>query len=241
MPILPLDHPEPFTATLGVMLYPATDGKDPAKARAFAAQYLASAFTHFREAGGIPPYEVLAPILMGAGQPLGDLKERWWRGRATGETFKTLFALANTDPALASWTHAIKIVELTAKSFKAKGARTDLWDAKRRFLSVAHLWAARSIREGQSLLHPEVGYDASVDFQSFLTEAEILRQWGQTWRPPRAKSAPPLPPDVWRVPDKWEPPTRGPEWPKTGVIPSITLPEELLVKLKPSGRPRKHR
>jgi hypothetical protein len=34
---------------------------------------------------------------------------------------------------------------------------------------------------------------------------------------------------------------RPSEWPKTGVIPSITLPEELLVKLKPSGRPRKHR
>jgi hypothetical protein len=25
MPTLPLDHPEPFSATLGVMLYPATD------------------------------------------------------------------------------------------------------------------------------------------------------------------------------------------------------------------------
>ncbi|MGC1348018.1 MAG: hypothetical protein WA863_18420 [Methyloceanibacter sp.] len=37
MPILPLDHPEPFTATLGVMLYPATDEKDPPRAHAFAA------------------------------------------------------------------------------------------------------------------------------------------------------------------------------------------------------------
>jgi hypothetical protein len=31
MPILPLDHSEPFVATLGVMLYPATDEADTLK------------------------------------------------------------------------------------------------------------------------------------------------------------------------------------------------------------------
>jgi hypothetical protein len=130
---------------------------------------------------------------MHAGQPLTDLEERWWGGRATGETFKTFFALANADPALAFWEHAVTIVKLTAKSFNVKGARTKLLQARDRFLPVAHLWAARSIREGQFVQHPEVGYDATADFQSFLTEAEILRQWGQTWRPPRKTSEPPLP------------------------------------------------
>jgi hypothetical protein len=110
--------------------------------------------------------------------------------------FKAFFALANTDPALASWKHAIKIVQSTAKGFKVKGRRTKLLEAKDRFSSVAHLWGARSIREGRSFVDLEVGYDASADFQSFLAEAEILRQWGQTWRPIRAKSEPPLPPDV---------------------------------------------
>jgi hypothetical protein len=124
MPILPLDHPEPFAATLGVMLYPAMDEGDPPKARAYAAQYLARAFRRFQESGGTPPYDVLAPILMDADQPLSDLQERWWGGRATGETFKTFFALANTDPALASWEHAVMIVKLTAKRFNVKGART---------------------------------------------------------------------------------------------------------------------
>jgi hypothetical protein len=38
MPILPLDHPEPSAATLGVMLYP--DEADALKARAYAAQFL---------------------------------------------------------------------------------------------------------------------------------------------------------------------------------------------------------
>ena len=34
MPILPLNHPEPFAAVLGVLLYPATDESDTLKARA---------------------------------------------------------------------------------------------------------------------------------------------------------------------------------------------------------------
>src|SRR5215468_1804658 len=100
------------------------------------------------------------------------------------------------------------------------GARSCL-QAKDRFLSVAHLWAARAIREGKSFQKPEAGYDASVDFQMFLAEAEILRNWGQAWRQPRTTSEPPLSPDVWRVPDGWEPPARQPGWPKTGMIPRL--------------------
>ena len=34
MPILPLDQPEPFAATLGVTLYPGSDEADSTKARA---------------------------------------------------------------------------------------------------------------------------------------------------------------------------------------------------------------
>ena len=239
MPILPLDHPETFSATLGVMLYPATNAPETRKASAFAAQYLAKPVRSLHEAGGTLSYDVLAQIAMDAGPPLTDLKERWWGGRATGEALKTFFVLANTNPALASWNNAIKITQSIAKSFKVKGARTDLWKAKHRFLSVAHLWGAWSIREGRFERRPEVGYDWYADFQSFLTEAEILREWGQTWQPSRAKSEPPLPPDLWRVPDNWEPPARQPGWPKTGMIPYITLPQECLSKLRSTGRPRK--
>jgi hypothetical protein len=173
MPILPLDHPEPSFATLGVMLYPATDEADTLKARAYAAQVLAKAFRRFQEEGGSPPFETLGPIYLDAGEPLDDLEERWWGGRVTGEVFKTLFVLANTEPLLASWKHAIQIVEETAKRNKVKGGRTKLLQAKDRFLSVAHLWAARAIREGKSFQKPEAGYDASVDFQMFLAEAEM--------------------------------------------------------------------
>jgi hypothetical protein len=94
MLILPLDHSEPYFATLGVMLYPAADGADPLKARAYVAQVLARAFSRFREAGGSPPYDVLAPVLLDAGEPLSDLQERWWGGSATGEVFKTILSVA---------------------------------------------------------------------------------------------------------------------------------------------------
>ena len=60
MLILPLDHSEPYFATLGVMLYPAVDDADPPKARAYVAQVLARAFSRLRDAGGSPPYDVLA-------------------------------------------------------------------------------------------------------------------------------------------------------------------------------------
>jgi hypothetical protein len=90
MPFLPLDHPEPFSATLGVMHYPAVDEADPPKARAYAAQLLAAAFKRLLERGGTLPCDV-TDILLDAGQPLTDLKERQWGGRATGELFKTFF------------------------------------------------------------------------------------------------------------------------------------------------------
>ena len=122
MPILPLDHPEPSFATLGVMLYPALNEADPPKARAYVAQVLAKAFSSFRDAYETPPYDVLATILMDAGEPLSDLQERWWGGRAAGELFKTFFALSNTDPVLASWANAIKIVELDDEKLEGQGS-----------------------------------------------------------------------------------------------------------------------
>jgi hypothetical protein len=87
----------------------------------------------------------------------------------------------------------------------------------------------------------EVGYDCLQDVLSFLTEAEILRHWGQCFRAPRAKAYPPLPADVWRMPDDWRPPQRMPEWPPTGRIPHIVVPVDLLSGLRGPGRPSKRR
>jgi hypothetical protein len=220
------------------MLYPATGESDPPKARAFAAQWLAEPLSRYHAAGHRLTYDALARITADSGESLSDLDERIWGGTATGELFKVLFALFNTDIALTSWNKAARIAELTATRGEASGSRSAQWNARRRFLSVAHLWAAWSIREGRFEAHPELGYDAYDDFQSFLTEAEILRKWGQTWQPPREGSKPLLPPDVWHVPENWEPPMRQPGWPETGKLPVLTLPEGLLAELRPAGRPR---
>jgi hypothetical protein len=192
------------------MLYPATVEADSCKARAFAAQFLAEPIRRLYDSGHTLTHDALLRIAMDAGQRLTDLEERWWGGSLAGELFKVFFTLGTTNPALASWNNAIKIAELVATREKTKGSRTAQFDARSRFLSVAHLWGAWSIRKRQFLSDPEVGYDGWADFQSFLAEAEILRRWGRTWRPARAKSEPPLPPDAWQVPEDWEPGAREP-------------------------------
>jgi hypothetical protein len=241
MPILPLDHPEPFAATLGLMLYPATDESDPPKARAYAAQLLlADPIRRYLDAGHRLSQDTFERIAMDAGYPVTDFTERWDGGLATGDLLKALYLLARDHPALASWGSAIKIYEESAKRRGVRGSRTSLLQQRDRFLSVAHLWAAWSFREGKFVTHPEVGYNGYADFQSFLAEAEFLRDFGHNWRPARSTGKPLLPPDVWRVPEGWEPLTQEPGWPRPGrLFHQTVLPEDLLAFLRPAGRPRK--
>jgi hypothetical protein len=239
MPILPLDHPEPFAATLGVMLYPETDEDQQRKARAFAARWLTEPFRRFHEAGGQLPYDALARIFVDAGKPLSDVEDRYLGGTEVGELFKALFILAKDHPKLASWENAIKIYKISASRDGARGSRSDLWRQLTRFRTVAHLWGAWSIREGKFETYPEFDYEGRHDFLFFITEAEILRDFGQNWRPLRASSEPPLTQDVWRVPSDWQPPPKQDRWPNTGMIPDLKLPDELVAELKPAGRPRK--
>jgi hypothetical protein len=234
MPLLPLNRPEPFSATLGVMLYP----DDPAKARAFAAQFLAKPYREFRAAGHRLSHEAVEQLLIDSGERLRDLGARWWQGTTAGELLKTLFALYNTRPALASLNNAVRISSAVARRSGAKCSRTEILAAWRRYLRVAHLWAALCIRERKFSTDVQSGYDGSADFQSFLAEAETIRNWGQNWRQPRAKSKPPLPAEVWRVPDGWQPPIPRHNWPRSvGQVPVLTIPDDLLCGLQPAGRP----
>jgi hypothetical protein len=213
------------------------DNDDPPKARAFAAQWLPIPLRSYHEAGHRLPYEALARIAEDSSASLTDLDERIWGGTATGELVKILFALARSDPRRASWSNAVKVFCI-AKDRSAKGSRTDLLEAKQRFSSVAHLWGAWSIREGRFEPRPDLGYDGYDDFQSFLAEAERIRHWGQTWQPPRANSSPLFPADIWRPPETWRPPKREPNWPDTGRVADLRLPDHLLSQLRPAGRPR---
>jgi len=68
MLILPLSHPEPFAATLGVMLYPGTDDADVRKARAFAAHYLAEPVRRFIADGYKLSSETLLALFTDGGE-----------------------------------------------------------------------------------------------------------------------------------------------------------------------------
>src|SRR5918995_6370369 len=148
MPILPLDHPEPFAATLGVMLYPGTDDDDPKKARAFAVQWLAKPLQRFHGAGHRLPYDALARLAEDAGELMTDVQVRWRGGQTTGDVFKALYVLAKDYPSIASWKHAIQVYLLCAEHAAMPASRSGLWQQIARFRTVAHLWAAWSIRDG---------------------------------------------------------------------------------------------
>lgn len=239
MPVLPIDYPEPFVAVLGTMLYP-NEGDD-AQRRAFAAYYLAEPIRRLEVAGGLLPYDDLLRIVKDGGTRLDDLNQRWWCGTVMGEMFKILFALAIHDPERASWEYSARIVEKYATTARVSGSRTSIMEAKRRFLSVAHLWGAYSIRGRKWQERADVNYSYADDFEYFLAEAEILRRWGQTWRADAANAKSPLPADTWAMPEKWNPAPRKPGWPPTGMIPDIRLPRELLPPRGRPGRPRKVR
>jgi len=233
MLLLPLDHPEPFAATLGVMLYPGSDDGECRKAKAFASQLLAAPISQSRGAGHDISYEVLAQLHGDGGEILVDLQKRWRGGLWTGDLFKVWYALAQSHQEFASLENAIRIAELSATRTGDSGVRSSFMQARKQFVTVAHLWAAWSIRDGSFVIKPEVGYNGFADFQAFLMESEILRDWGQNWRPNRAKAKPPLPAEMWRVPEDWLPPARQAGWPEIG-IPYLSIPEDLLTGLRPA-------
>ena len=175
------------------------------------------------------------------GARLDDLDQRWWGGTVMGELFKILFAFANHYPERASWEYSARIVEKYATTAKVSGSRASIMAAKRCFLTVAHLWGAYSIRGRKLRERVEVDYHYADDFESFLTEAEILRKWGQTWKADAAKAKSPLPAGTWAMPETWTPAPRKPGWPPTGMIPVILPPHDLLPPPGRPGRPRRVR
>ena len=221
---LPFDQPDPFAATLGVMLYPGES--EVRKARAFTARFLSGSVRLAEEDGYIPSITTLQKIVMDGGEPLDDLEHRRRDGVWVGDLIKGYFALSWSHPHLASWERAAQILEKATGP--RGGSRSMFMEAKKRLLTVAHLWGAWSIREGKFEERPEVGYVGWHDFQSFIAEAEVLRDWGQVWKQKRAGAPSPLPAEVYTVPQGWLPPVRQDGWPPTGKVPLLKLPDYLL-------------
>jgi hypothetical protein len=115
MPILPVDHPEPLAATLGVMLYP--DPAENGSARAFAAQFLAEPIRRLARSGHSVSEEVVQMVIADLRGPFDgllspdDIGKRILAGTATGEMVKAYFTLAMSHTPLASWNHATQLNE----------------------------------------------------------------------------------------------------------------------------------
>jgi len=74
----------------------------------------------------------LLRIAADAGAHLDDLDDCLWDGTAGGEIFKAFFALAHTEPSLASWGNATRLAEAIAAERKDRGSRTWLIDDRSR-------------------------------------------------------------------------------------------------------------
>ncbi len=239
MPILRLDYPEPYALTLGIMLYPGEDESDQQQARAFASQYVREWIPLIYKAGSSLSEEELNRVLDDASGPPVDSRERQEKGTLTGEMFRVLLALEHADPVLATWANATRLIEIRAARHKTSTSKSTLYNVRKQFGSVAHLWAAWMIRHESFRADFGVRGIRDDEFQSFLAESEVLRRWGQTWRHERDKAEPPLPDAVWRVPEDWQPPANQTGWAQTGEIPHLEWPREHVHQLRKAGRPRK--
>ncbi|MEQ8402161.1 MAG: hypothetical protein RIE24_04335 [Silicimonas sp.] len=236
MPTLPLDHPDPFAATLGVMLYPGLETKSRAKAAAFTSLFLARPLRDFLDAGGSLDHEHLVALATSSGERLDDLEKRWWGGLTAGETVRIKFILTQHHPQFASWENAVRVVEQSAVKQKKVGSRATIQAARTQFKSVAHLWAAWCTRGRALNSARDFGGNALLAFNAFLAEAEVYREWGTCWRPDRKKesaSPPLLPEDGWRVPDDWLAAEGAEGYDRFRRLPDWRLSDEQLAELKP--------
>ncbi len=241
MPTLPLDHPDPLAATLGVMLYPGVTTEEREKAAAFPIKLLARAGAFKPEhAGSLHDDQLRALIDSGGGADTPDAGDRFHYGSAVGLMVRFYHALAMSGDQRASWATAqTMVLRNTGRSAREGISDSQLKQQRHRFMSVAHLWGAYAYRDFCFITDDRVGYDGVADFQSFLTESEIIRAWGVNWVFPRANATAPFAGiDMWRPPSSWQPPARRSDWPQTGVIPHFTLPEHLLEGIRTAGKPK---
>lgn len=235
---LPPDHPEPFAALLGRMLYPGPTEREQRRAETYASQYLTEPLRQFYACGGTLSQEALLRIATGAPEILDDLEDRWWAGQATGEVTKILIALFISDRKLATWKNATRIVE--AETGTEPGtSRSTLMEYRRQFRPVAHLWAAWQIREGVFTADNPDADSLPADVCKFVGMAERIRQWGQKFTPDRAKAKPLFGEDMLVAPDFWLEQQNIANWPPEGTLPMVTALSKHLEMLNPAGRPKR--
>jgi hypothetical protein len=210
--------------TSAVMHFP----DDAAKREVFIAKLWSGFYPIYEKTGGEPlPRSVLLSVMETAvAIPLqrDELADRHYKGLAAGEQLRWLFALAQTKPKLAAWNTAARLVE-----WQSGKSRAYLYDARRVFLPVIHLWATFILRDRRFYGDESRGYTAIDDLHTFIAEAMALLQWGMQFKLPRETAEPPLnrqTVDFWTPPPDWSPPTPRPGWPRDGRLRPVTLEDK---------------
>ena len=243
MPELKLDGLEPWADTLAIMLYPG-EGEERLR-RGWTAKHWARFYADAASKGILSlGAETLAELLTETSfhnDQNGDMRERGRQGFIAGQTLLVAMATAETASKSASWNEAAKFM-----GWSQLAARTAVFEARARFGSVAHLWAAWIMRDQRFWEAPAIGYTFLTDLAVFIREAETILEWGVTFKLPRQKAAPLLElASAWRTPDEWRPPLEwlpnSPReaWPRDGEVRRFMLPPEWQVRVgksAPKGR-----
>ena len=155
--------------------------------------------------------------------PPDEIATRQDKGLAAGEQLKVLFALAQTEPKCASWNAVTQLVKRQTEK-----SRSYLYDPRRAFLPVIHLWAAFILRDQRCHADAARGYRAIDDLYMFISDAMALLQWSTEFRLCRKKAEPTLNRQTvtfWTPPPEWSPPLPRPGWPRDGRLRGICLEE----------------
>lgn len=239
VPTLPIDHPDPFAATLATIHYPAA--AEQAQRQTLIDCLMPLIAVHRQSSQTIVFDQLMGHATRIVGGDLADLGERVFEVTAVGEVAKTLLVLSWRQGRAASWANAYAIASRHAGPIvKRRASIAYLKMQCGRFKTVAHLCAALCLRELKFEPEPLVGYGLDEDFHSFLAEAEWVRYWGLYWNRPTPKASPPFAgTDMWEPPAFWRPLPRKTGWPLTGGMADLGLDPSMTGRLKVPGPPRK--
>jgi hypothetical protein len=220
---LPVFHGEPATSVVAVMLFP----NDLPLAETLAARILASG----------PIQKISAPLplapeflaVLGRKVSTED-DQQFTKGVIVGEIVKTLWALINTSPTVASWAAAIEVVEGVASDHNVQtgqhrlNARSTYQKYLHEFRPALHLWGAFSLG----------GRRWPSDYTIFFAQAMALLGELKKWAIGRPAESLNLSGDFYSPPAELVPA----EWPLSFPLPIPTLSTDRVPTRRRRGRPR---
>jgi hypothetical protein len=178
---LPIFCGDACSSLFGTMLWP----DDISRAERYAAYHLTrgrdgrrpgSPFLAYGVAGHDEFTEDLASALARGDMSDRDVEARFLRDLRAGAVVKTLWALICSQPAVASWTKAIQVVQEVATAAGHRTGRSSFRADLSLLRPVLHWWGAFALRGRAFHADPAVGYELADDLAVFVAEAGALRQ-----------------------------------------------------------------